>query len=171
MGGALDRVVRYTGHHVMALDTRQNKLVKQGKLTDQTLVEFVLCVPVVWLIKPSCIMQLVLLEAAVKSGFIRSGNGSSINLFLISEPEAAATCILKEDSKHIFVSHLKSSAGGEQALTIKAKENIMVLDAGSGKMGAITYELKSFRLFRLSSDIVQPGSMLMLFVCFLLINY
>ena len=62
--------------------------------TDQCAVEFILCVPPIWSSKASRTMHNTMTAALRKSGFIRKSSKSIHNLFIVSEPEAAATFIL-----------------------------------------------------------------------------
>ena len=71
--------------------------------TDRTPIEFVLCVPAVWPSKACRIMQSAMSVAAQKSGLRSSYNADLSNLFIISEPEAAAACVLEENQNDIFV--------------------------------------------------------------------
>jgi hypothetical protein len=71
---------------------------------DNTHIEFVLCIPAVWPAKACLIMQTALIEAAKNSEFGALVDNSLDNLFIVSEPEAAAACILAEDSNDIEVS-------------------------------------------------------------------
>jgi hypothetical protein len=57
-------------------------------------VEFVLCVPVIWTARACRIMQAAMAMAINNSGFSRLASGSIDNLFIVSEPEAAAACLL-----------------------------------------------------------------------------
>lgn len=62
--------------------------------TDQCAVEFILCVPPIWSSKASRTMHNAMATALRKSGFMRRSSTSIPNLFIVSEPEAAATFIL-----------------------------------------------------------------------------
>ena len=84
------------------LHTR-NELQALEDFSDQTPIEFVLCVPAVWPGKACRIMQEAISAAAQRSGLRSSGNDSLSNLFIISEPEAAAACVLEENDMEIFV--------------------------------------------------------------------
>lgn len=57
-------------------------------------VEFVLCVPAAWKSSALRSMQLAMAKAIENSGLGRWKDGAIDNLFLVSEPEAAATCML-----------------------------------------------------------------------------
>lgn len=66
--------------------------------SDEDVVEFVICVPPMWNEKASLKMTQALESAASKSGFKISNSGTNsgtlTNLFVVSEPEAAATWFL-----------------------------------------------------------------------------
>lgn len=62
--------------------------------TDQCAVEFVLCVPPIWSSKASRTMHNAMAIALRKSGFISQGSQSVNNLFIVAEPEAAASYML-----------------------------------------------------------------------------
>lgn len=74
-------------------------------LKDNTTIELVLCVPAVWPSKACRIMQAAMLEAVQLSGLGTWTNNTLDNLFIISEPEAAAACVLAEDNNDIYVSY------------------------------------------------------------------
>ena len=62
--------------------------------SDQWLVDFVATVPTIWSPKASRVLQTAMAAAIQRSGVGNLGNGSIDNLFIISEPEAAATYLL-----------------------------------------------------------------------------
>lgn len=68
-------------------------------------IEFVLCVPAVWPSKACRIMQAAMSVAVQKAELGTLANDSLNNLFIISEPEAAAACVLAEDNNDIYVSY------------------------------------------------------------------
>lgn len=57
-------------------------------------IEFVLCVPAGWSSKACRIMQAAMAKAIKASGFGRLKNGIVDNLFIVSEPDAAAAYVL-----------------------------------------------------------------------------
>lgn len=57
-------------------------------------IEFVLCVPVNWSQKACRLMQTAMETAIRKSGIYNLPTDSVDNLFIVSEPEAAATAVL-----------------------------------------------------------------------------
>ena len=66
-------------------------------------IEFVLCVPAIWTQKACRVMQTAMTTAIRRSGFGKVDSGSIDNLFIVSEPEAAAACVLAESSQSILV--------------------------------------------------------------------
>jgi hypothetical protein len=83
----------------------KQQLVENEGFTDESLVEFVLTVPAIWSPNSSRVLQYAV-EAAIKAtGFGTLGHGSVENLFIISEPEAAATYLLGS-SHDMLVSRL-----------------------------------------------------------------
>jgi hypothetical protein len=73
--------------------TREQLIAHHG-LTDSCSIEHVLCVPNIWTSKACRIMQ-----ASMETAIRRSRLGSLENLFIISEPEAAATYILDNNDE------------------------------------------------------------------------
>lgn len=73
-------------------------------LDSRTPIEFVLCVPAVWPSKACRIMQTAMATAIQRSGLGSLEGGNISNLFIISEPEAAAACVLAENNDSIAVS-------------------------------------------------------------------
>ncbi len=72
----------------------KNELAKSHDFSDACPVEFVLCVPPIWTPKASRIMQKNMERAIRESGFGSVQNDSVDNLFIVSEPEAAAAYML-----------------------------------------------------------------------------
>jgi hypothetical protein len=72
----------------------KNELIRDHGFSNACPVEFVLCVPPIWTPNASRIMQKCLEIAIRKSGFGSVENDSVDNLFIVSEPEAAATYVL-----------------------------------------------------------------------------
>jgi hypothetical protein len=68
--------------------------MKGYDFSDACPVEFVLCVPPIWTLKASRIMQANIKRAIHESGFGSVENDSVNNLFIVSEPEAAAAHVL-----------------------------------------------------------------------------
>jgi hypothetical protein len=72
----------------------KDELIKSHDFSHASPVEFVLCVPPIWTPKASRIMQKNMVRAISKSGFGSVENDSVDNLFIVSEPEAAAAHVL-----------------------------------------------------------------------------
>lgn len=68
-------------------------------------IEFVLCVPAVWPSRACRAMQAAMGSAAERSELGSLVEGCLDNLFIISEPEAAAACVLAEDNNDIYVGY------------------------------------------------------------------
>lgn len=72
----------------------KDELVNGHDFSGARPVEFVLCVPPMWTPKASKIMQKNMERAIRETGFGRVKNNSVDNLFIVSEPEAAAAYVL-----------------------------------------------------------------------------
>ena len=83
----------------------KDELQRLDEYSDSTPIEFVLCVPAVWPSRACRVMQAAMNTAAKRSELGSLVNGSLDNLFIISEPEAAAACVLAEDNNDIYVGH------------------------------------------------------------------
>ena len=70
------------------------QLVENEGFTQDSLVSFVLTVPVIWSPRSSRVLQEAVEAAIEATGFGTLGHGSVDNLFIIAEPEAAATFLL-----------------------------------------------------------------------------
>jgi hypothetical protein len=81
----------------------KKRLIESEGYTDASTVEFVLCVPAIWEAKASRKMQIAMGRAIKNSGLGRLQNGSINNLFLVSEPEAAAACVLASEKTRLKV--------------------------------------------------------------------
>lgn len=80
------------------------ELLRLKVYDDMIAVEFVLCVPAVWSSKACRTMERAMAKAVEKSGLGTLQDGSLRNLFIVSEPEAAAACVLAEDKHDINAS-------------------------------------------------------------------
>ena len=89
--------------HYLFVHTK-NELIKHHEFTETSPVEFVLCVPPIWTPKASRIMQKNMERAMRESGLGRVENDSVDNLFIVSEPEAAAAYMLASESTSVIVS-------------------------------------------------------------------
>ena len=84
---------------VKALGHTKQQLIEREGLTDDWPVSFALTVPVVWDAHSSRLLQAAVQEAVRLTSFGTSSNGSLENVFIVSEPEAAATYLLGTSSK------------------------------------------------------------------------
>ncbi|KAM5345065.1 hypothetical protein ACJ41O_010927 [Fusarium nematophilum] len=103
--------------------------------------EIVLCVPAIWTQKSCRDMQACMAVAMERSNFegVNLQNNSIENLFIVSEPEAAAAYVLAEKSG------------------FQCGDVFVLLDAGGGTVDANTYEISSRAPLRLSREVVPPG--------------
>jgi hypothetical protein len=105
----------YTDYLTHLLRHAKEQLLLSKDLRSDMLVQFVLCVPAKWPMNACRIMQLALEKAVKEVGLGEQAEGSIHNLFMISEPEAAAECILAETTSELFVSTVCQQT--EHALT------------------------------------------------------
>ncbi|UPL03875.1 hypothetical protein LCI18_014809 [Fusarium solani-melongenae] len=118
----------------------KSELAKQG-VDESWQFEVVLCVPAIWDPKALRIMQTCLALAMDRAKFpgVDTENNSIERLFIVSEPEAAAT---------YMVSHNCGFRRGD---------TIVLLDAGGGTVDAVTYQIESQLPLRLSKEVVPHG--------------
>jgi hypothetical protein len=95
----------YTHYLTHLLENARVQLEEKGELDDDPPVEFILCVPAKWPIKGSRILQHAMEKAVKGAGFGTRAQDSVSNLFLVTEPEAAAACVLAENRNTIYVSY------------------------------------------------------------------
>lgn len=79
---------------VPVLRHTRRQLIKHEGLTDQCPISFVLTVPLIWDATSLRILQTAMEAAIRETKFGKLSHGSVDNLFIISEPEAAATYLL-----------------------------------------------------------------------------
>jgi hypothetical protein len=79
------------------------QLTRSYGFHDACSIEFVLCVPAIWTQSACRTMQKAMATAISKSGFGNVDSGSVDNLFIVSEPEAAAACVLADNTQNIKV--------------------------------------------------------------------
>jgi hypothetical protein len=140
----------------------RNELRKTPNFDDNIPIEFVLSTPAVWPSKACRIMQTSMAIAAQRSGLGHWEKESLGDLFIVSEPEAAAACVLAEHDNDIHVSSISNSFIEFEILIwymSKPGETIVILDAGGGTVDAVTYQVTHSYPLRLSAEIVPPGSM------------
>ncbi|KAI1775051.1 hypothetical protein F4818DRAFT_451981 [Hypoxylon cercidicola] len=111
------------------------------RIYDDYQVEIVLCVPAIWTQKACRDMQMALLTAMKSAEFkgVHPSHQAIENLFIVSEPEAAAAFILDTEPN------------------IQAGQTFVLLDAGGGTVDANTYTVSQTQPLRLSDEIVEPG--------------
>ncbi|SCV50619.1 related to hsp70 protein [Fusarium fujikuroi] len=104
-------------------------------------IEMILCVPARWTQKACRDMQACLAVAMKRANFTRADlqNKSIDNLFIVSEPEAAAAHMLSTSDQ------------------IKAGDCFVLVDAGGGTVDANTYRVSREEPLRLETEIVAPG--------------
>jgi hypothetical protein len=86
----------------------KEQLELSDELKSNLIFQFVLCVPAKWPVKACRTMQTALERAVQRAGFGVKAQEGAHNLFMISEPEAAAECILSEARSELYVSRLHS---------------------------------------------------------------
>lgn len=79
------------------------QLIRSHGFHDSCSIEFVLCVPAIWTRKACRKMQIAVAAAISRSGLGKVDNGSVDNLFIVSEPEAAAACVLADSTQRVKV--------------------------------------------------------------------
>ena len=84
---------------VKGLEHTKQQLIEREGLTDDWPVSFALTVPVVWDAHSSRLLQAAVQEAVRLTSFGTLVNGSMENVFIVSEPEVAATSLLERSSK------------------------------------------------------------------------
>ncbi|KAF5254023.1 hypothetical protein FANTH_1205 [Fusarium anthophilum] len=122
------------------LEHTRSQLRRQG-FDDSYEKEMILCVPAIWTQKACRDMQACLAVAMKRANFIRADlqNKSIDNLFIVSEPEAAAAHMLSTSAE------------------IKSGDCFVLLDAGGGTVDANTYRVSREEPLRLETEIVAPG--------------
>ncbi|KAM0169736.1 hypothetical protein ACHAPF_009685 [Botrytis cinerea] len=125
--------------HYLFVHTK-NELIKHHEFTETSPVEFVLCVPPIWTPKASRIMQKNMERAMRESGLGRVENDSVDNLFIVSEPEAAAAYMLASESTSVITG-----------------ETFVLIDAGGGTVDTITYTIGETYPLKLKAEGVEAG--------------
>lgn len=101
-------------------------------MVETTTIDFVLTVPAVW-------------SDTAKDATLRAANNAGLgpNLYMISEPEAAAIYALKSMEHH----------------NLDAGDNFIVCDAGGGTVDLISYEICSLSPLRLQESVPGTGAL------------
>lgn len=118
-------------------DHAKSQMRKNHGITESNPVEHVLCVPAIWEAEACQRMQNALQKAIGDTGF-----GTIDGLFLVSEPEAAATRVLQNNR------------------AVNEGDLFLILDAGGGTVDAITYQVTGERPLRLSKEVVPSDGCL-----------
>lgn len=91
-------------HYLTDLLTHaKEQLLSSNELQEDTVIQFVLCVPAKWPVGACRIMQAALEMAVKEVGLSKNADDEVCNLFMLSEPEAAAECILEEAGSALYV--------------------------------------------------------------------
>ncbi|KAH7083967.1 hypothetical protein FB567DRAFT_581428 [Paraphoma chrysanthemicola] len=125
------------------LSHTKDQLLLQNVLQQDMVVQFVLCVPAEWPNNACRIMQYALEQAVKAVGLGEKADAGVHNLFMISEPEAAAECIFAEEYRDNY---------------ILPGETVVIVDAGGGTVDAVTYKCKTSEPLRLLAEVVAPDS-------------
>ncbi|KAF4216265.1 hypothetical protein CNMCM8980_005267 [Aspergillus fumigatiaffinis] len=131
---SMDLIVDFLTH---LLAHTKAQLISHG-FNDNDSVEWVLCVPVVWRRRAVRKMQDALTEASHRALFGRTISNSVENLYIVSEPEAAAAHVLASTRE------------------VKAGDTFMILDAGGGTVDAVIYKLRNTEPLQLEKEAVKP---------------
>lgn len=103
MMGLIETNTDLIAHYLEHLFRHTNdRLVREG-YTHESNVEFVLCVPAAWESKACRRMHTAMSKAIEKSGFGSLRNKSVNNLFIVSEPEAAAAAVVDSGKAQLMV--------------------------------------------------------------------
>ncbi|CAG8958614.1 hypothetical protein HYFRA_00009931 [Hymenoscyphus fraxineus] len=114
--------------------TKQQLQENEG-LTDNSEVEFVMTVPVIWHQGSSRIMQNAIARAIHTTGLGTLSYGSIDNLFVASEPESAATYLMGLDND------------------LMAGDTFVVLDCGGGTVDVAAFDISSTYPLRLAKEV------------------
>jgi len=95
------------------LQHTKRRLIDSEGYTDTSTVEFVLCVPAVWKAEAIRQMQIALTTAVANTGLGKLQHGSIDDLFIVSEPEGAAACVLAREKTRLKVRALSAHYRGD----------------------------------------------------------
>jgi hypothetical protein len=103
MAGLIETDTDLIAHYLEQLFRHTRDRLARVGCTPNSCVEFVLCVPAAWKGKACRRMHAAMKQAIYKSGFGRLQHGSVNNLFIVSEPEAAAAAVVKTEKAQLTV--------------------------------------------------------------------
>ncbi|ESZ92420.1 hypothetical protein SBOR_7179 [Sclerotinia borealis F-4128] len=135
MWDAVDPISDYL---VKILQHTKEQLKLLRGFTDQTTVDFVMTVPTVWSPEASRVLQTSVKAAILATTFGTPGGTTADNIFIISEPEAAATFLL------------------ENSEDISLGETFIIADCGGGTVDVVTYGVSNRYPLRLKGERIQP---------------
>ncbi|KIM98784.1 hypothetical protein OIDMADRAFT_181289 [Oidiodendron maius Zn] len=136
----VDIISEYLGQ---LLKHTKARLIESHDFRDDSIVEFVLCVPTSWSDKACRIMQDALTTAVKTSQLVILKHGIIKDLFIVAESEAAATYAL-EDRKSLS--------------QMTKGDSFLLLDCGGGTVDAVTYKLTRDDPVRME-EVVGPDGM------------
>lgn len=148
----------YAHYLTHLLKHTKEQLLLTNDFHSDMLIHFVLCVPAKWPMRACRIMQTAMETAVVEAGLGGRCESSLHNIFMISEPEAAAECILAEARSELFVSKIYSDRFNLTNSDAKHNESVVVIDAGGGTVDAVTYKCEMGDPLRLAEEAVAPDS-------------
>ena len=102
-------------------------LIKKEGLRPEAKISYVLCVPVSWTVAAGRVMHNAMAEAIRRSGLGRLQGEAIEDLFMVSEPEAAAQYVV----------------ASEKTGRLRKGEVFVLLDAGGGTVDVTTYQVTS----------------------------
>lgn len=100
----------YRDFLVQLMAHTKHELQRKGLLQPGVLIQYVLCVPAKWPVSACRKTESALEQALQMAGLDEQGSPSAHNLFMISEPEAAAECIFAEQGFENSINVSNSSA-------------------------------------------------------------
>ncbi|KAF4967646.1 hypothetical protein FSARC_4841 [Fusarium sarcochroum] len=139
------------------LQHTKNEILKERFEIGDT--EMVLCVPDIWDQQACRDMQFCMAEAMDRVGFpgVEVKHSSISKVFLISEPEAAATYILAITSDISVRPFIQLCVLFTNVRRLQEGQIFMLLDIGGGTVDAITYKVTQQWPLRLQKVTVEPG--------------
>ncbi|TGO36697.1 hypothetical protein BHYA_0117g00210 [Botrytis hyacinthi] len=136
MWDAVDPISDYI---VKVLQHTKEQLKNLHGFSDQIPVDFVMTIPTVWSPEASRVLQTSVKTAIQATTFGNPWLTTADNIFLISEPEAAATFLL------------------ESSEDISLGETFIIADCGGGTVDVVTYGVSNRYPLRLQDEKIQPA--------------